>query len=140
MNEYARAELIAVIRQVRTRWRTKLAIRGAVGFLLAGLLAIVAMAAALDYFRFSPAAIFWFRLVAGAALLVAAAWFFARPLLRKVSDEQVALYLEEHEPSLQAEIISAIDASRLADTANSPHSRALVQKLVRAGKAYPYCA
>ena len=31
MNEHARAELIAVIRQVRKRWRTKLAIRGAVG-------------------------------------------------------------------------------------------------------------
>ena len=31
-----------------------------------------------------------------------------------MSDEQVALYLEEHEPSLQAEIISAIEASRLA--------------------------
>ena len=69
MDEYARAELLAVIRQVRKRWRTKLAIRGAVGFLVAGLLAIFALAAALDYFRFSPAAIFWFRLVAGVLLL-----------------------------------------------------------------------
>ena len=32
--------------------------------------------------------------------------------MRQATDEQVALYLEEHEPSLQAEIISAVEASR----------------------------
>jgi hypothetical protein len=30
------------------------------------------------------------------------------PLRRKVSDEQVALYLEEHEPALQATLLSAV--------------------------------
>ena len=35
-----------------------------------------------------------------------------RPLLRRVTDEQVALYLEEHEPSLQAAIISAVEVER----------------------------
>ena len=68
INEHAHAELIAVIRQVRKRWRTKLAIRGAVGFLVAGVLAIFAMAAALDYFRFSPAAIVWFRIIAAGVI------------------------------------------------------------------------
>jgi hypothetical protein len=65
--------------------------------------------------------------VAALALL---AWFIVRPLLRKASDEQVAMYLEEHEPSLQAEIISAIEASRLVGSKDSPHSAALVSKLV----------
>ena len=37
-------------------------------------------------------------------------YFFVRPLMRQASDEQVALYLEEHEPSLQAAIISAVEA------------------------------
>jgi hypothetical protein len=125
MNDYARAELIAVIRQVRKRWRTKLAIRGAVGFLVAGLLAIFAMAAALDYFRFSPSAIFGFRLVAAGLLVGAAGWFFARPLMRKVSDEQVALYLEEHEPTLENTILTAM--SEPGDRAASP---ALVQRMI----------
>ena len=31
----ARAQLLDVVRQVRRRWRIKLALRGAVGFLLA---------------------------------------------------------------------------------------------------------
>ena len=61
------------------------------------------------------------------ALASLVGWFLVRPLFWRVSDEQVALYLEEHEPSLQAEIISAIEASRLAETDNSPHSKVLVQ-------------
>ena len=125
MNEYARAELLAVIRQVRTRWRTKLAIRGAVGFLVSGVLAIVAMAAALDYFRFSPTSIFWFRIITGLVLVAAAGWFFARPLLRRVTDEQVALYLEEHEPSLESTIVTAM--AEPGDRAASP---ALVQRMI----------
>src|SRR3546814_3193988 len=43
--------------------------------------------------------------------------------------------LEEHEPSLQAEIISAIEASRLAASESSPHSRLLVQRLVESAIA-----
>jgi hypothetical protein len=125
MDDYARAELIAVIRQVRKRWRTKLAIRGAVGFLVAGVLAIFALAAALDYFRFSPAAIFGFRFVAGALLLAAAGWFFARPMLRKVSDEQVALYLEEHEPTLDNTILTVM--AEPGDRAASP---SLVRRMI----------
>jgi len=42
---------------------------------VAGLLAMFAIAAALDYFRFSPSSIFWFRIVAGVVLAGAAAWW-----------------------------------------------------------------
>ncbi|MCC7124657.1 MAG: hypothetical protein IT178_07400, partial [Acidobacteria bacterium] len=130
MNEYARAELVAVIRQVRTRWRTKLAIRGAVGFLVAGALAIIAIAVALDYFRFSPASIFWFRIVTGVMLVAAATWFFVRPLMRKVTDEQVALYLEEHEPSLESTLLTAMAAPGDKDA-----SPALVQRMIETAVA-----
>ncbi len=44
-------------------------------------------------------------------LVAAGAWFFARPLSRKVTDEQVALYLEEHEPTLDSTILSAMEVS-----------------------------
>ena len=98
----ARAQLLEVVRQVRRRWRIKLALRGAVGFLLAGLLAIIAIAYTLEALKFSPASIFWFRIVTALVLVAAGAWFFARPLSRKVTDEQVALYLEEHEPTLDS--------------------------------------
>src|SRR5205814_7993217 len=51
----------------------------------------------------------------------------ARPLLRRVSDQQVAMYLEEHEPSLEAAIISAIEAERTGLSRESP---ALVRRLI----------
>ena len=107
----ARAQLLEVVRQVRRRWRIKLALRGAVGFLLAGVLAMIAIAYALEALKFTPAAIFSFRIVTGLVLVAAGAWFFARPLSRKVTDEQVALYLEEHEPTLDSTILSAMEAS-----------------------------
>ena len=72
------------------------------------MLAILAIAARPRLLRFSPDAIFGFRIVTGVLLVARRRWFFARPLMRKVSDEQVALYLEEHEPSLEATIITAM--------------------------------
>ena len=48
--------------------------------------------------------------------------------MRQASDEQVALYLEEHEPSLQAAIISAVEAER--GSATPPYSATLIRRLV----------
>src|SRR5262245_66394343 len=113
-----RAALAEVIRQVRQRWRRKLALRGAVGFLAATALALIGSAYALEALKFTAASILGFRV----ALLVAAAafagWFLVKPLMRRVSDEQVALYLEEHEPTLEATIITAMDAERAGDTSD----------------------
>jgi hypothetical protein len=67
--------------------------------------AFVAAAFGLESWRFAPGAILALRIVLPIAVLGLIGVFFVRPLLRRVSDEQVALYLEEHEPSLQAEIV-----------------------------------
>jgi hypothetical protein len=125
-----RSTLLNVIRQVRQRWRMKLAVRGAVGFLAATIVALIVSAYALETLRFSPGAILAFRITVLVVAAAGAAWFLVRPLLRKVSDEQVALYLEEHEPSLEATIITAMEAEQ----AGRAHemSPALVQKLVEA--------
>src|SRR5687768_7989396 len=123
-------ELLGIIRTVRRRWRVKLAIRGALTVLGIGLLVFLASASALQAARFTPEAIQTARIVLALAIAGLLGVFFVRPLMRRVSDEQVAMYLEEHEPSLQASIISAIDASRTAVGDDEAHSRALVQKLV----------
>ena len=125
-----RSTLLDVIRQVRYRWRVKLALRGAVGFLAATIVALIASAYALEALRFSAGAILAFRVTLLLVAVAGAAWFLIRPLLRKVSDEQVALYLEEHEPSLEATIITAMEAERAGGTHEM--SPALVQKLVEA--------
>src|SRR6266542_1650333 len=109
-----RAELVDVIHRVRNRWRLKLALRGAVIVVTGTLLALFLSASSLEALRFSPAAIITFRIV---ALLVFAALVgvgFVRPLRRRVTDTQVALYLEEKDPTLEAAILSAIESSALS--------------------------
>ncbi|HZB24991.1 MAG TPA: hypothetical protein VE379_02585, partial [Vicinamibacterales bacterium] len=123
-------ELLGIIRTVRRRWRTKLAIRGAITVAAVGLLVFVASAYALESARFTPEAIQIARIVLAVAMAALVAVFFVRPLVRRVSDEQVAMYLEEHEPSLQESIISALEASRATEGSGPAPSRALVQKLV----------
>ena len=128
-------DLVATIRQIRRRWRYKLMLRGAVGVLGIGATALALSAWGLEAWRFTPGAIITFRILMALAMASLLGWFIVRPLLWRVSDEQVAMYLEEHEPSLQAEIISAIEASRLAGSANSPHSALLVTRLVESAVA-----
>src|SRR5688572_22445760 len=121
----ADSDLIGIIRQVRRRWRMKLALRGAAIVAALTVVAFLAAALGLESSRFAPGAIFAFRILLPAAMLVLIGFFFVRPMLRRVTDEQVALYLEEHEPSLQAEIISAVEASRMPGAPSS-----LVKRLV----------
>ena len=59
-----RAELLEVIRSVRSRWRQRLMIRGAVLVVAGTLVALFLSASSLEAFRFSPGAIISFRLIA----------------------------------------------------------------------------
>ena len=126
-----RDEILRVIRQVRNRWRLRIALRGFAVVIAALLGTLVVSAWGLEVYRFTPAAIITFRIVTYGALLGFGWWFFVRPLLRHVSDEQVALYLEEHEPSLQAAVLSAVEETRKGDrAAGLDYSPKLVGKLV----------
>ena len=124
-----RGELLEVIRSVRNRWRQRLAVRGAVVVVAGTLLALFLSASSLQALRFSPSAIITFRFVA-AGIFVALVWFFlARSMRRRVSDSQVAMYLEENDPTLEAAILSAIEATS-GSTISQDHSPHLVEKLV----------
>src|SRR5436190_19712445 len=128
MREDLSAELLNVVLQLRRRWRMKLALRGALAVAALGLLLFLLSARALEAARFTPQSIVTFRIVLVAGFAGLIAYLLARPLLRRVRDEQVAMYLEEHEPSLQATIISALEATRQNTTDST--SPALVRKLV----------
>src|SRR3954451_18017873 len=122
-----RSDLVVVIREARRRWRMKLALRGAAIAVARIAVALVLSAMTLQWMRFSAESILAFRIVLAGAIAVVGYVFLARPLLRRVTDEQVALYLEEHERSLEAAIISAVEAEREGVSSQSP---ALVRKLV----------
>ena len=121
-----RTELVEVIRRIRKRWRMRLAARGAVTVFVGTVLVLLLSASALETFRFSVPAIITFRILL--ALVFAGLVAYAvGPLRRRVTDTQVALYLEEHNPSLQAAILSAVEASGTAGASCSPR---LVERLV----------
>jgi hypothetical protein len=92
----SRDDLLSIIRGIRTRWRWKIVLRSLTVLLGAGAGTILVAAYGLEQLRFSPAAIITARIVTYLALAGLGWFFFVRPLARRVTDQQVALYLEEH--------------------------------------------
>jgi hypothetical protein len=134
----AHETLLGVIRRVRARWRLKLALRGAAIVLGALVIAVLAGAWVMQTARFAPGAITGVRI--GAYLLLAALFvqYVVRPLLRRASDEHVALYLEEHEPSLDAAVLSAVEHGALTEDTpdRSPLlTRRLVENAIERSRA-----
>ncbi|MBI4499916.1 MAG: DUF4175 family protein [Gemmatimonadetes bacterium] len=123
--------LLAVIRAARNRWRLKVALQGTAVFLGGTIVLFLLSGWGMDYFRFGPAAVIGFR-VFSYATIVALAWrFLIHPLRRRVSDETVALYLEEHEPSLEGALVGAVDAGASPSDMLSP---ALVERLIQSAE------
>src|SRR3954466_5135538 len=101
------ADLLRVVHGVRSRWRLKHALRGA-AIALAGAFVVYAVTALVVHsLNYSETSVVVGRVVCVVALLALAALFVVRPMLPKVQDERVALYLEEHEPSIDGAIFTS---------------------------------
>ena len=126
-----RDEILRVIRHVRNRWRLRVALRGVAVLVAAALGTFLLSSYGLEVYRFSPGAILVFRILTYVSLIGFGWWFFIRPISRRVSDERVALYLEEHEPSLQAAVLSAVEESKKGERAAAAnHSPELVRRVI----------
>ena len=121
------SDLVGIIQDVRARWRAKLAVRGAVQVIAISIAVFFALAYGMQWARFSPMSIVASRLFLVGALSASVYFFLVKPLRRRVTDDQVALYLEEKEPSLQTMLVSAVESSR---TGRAWESTALVRKLI----------
>ena len=102
-------ELMSVIRRVRARWRVKVALRGLVMVAVAGFVAFAMSVWGMDYFLYSERAVQIFRWLTYVALIGLAVRLLVAPLVQRVSKQQVALYVEEHEPTLRASVLSAVE-------------------------------
>ena len=126
-------QLIRAIRHVRSRWRLRNVLKGLAFVVLFGFTAFAISTYGMEYFRYSVWAVRLFRSFTYLALLAIAIRFIIRPLAKRVTSEQVALYMEEHDPSLKEAVSSAVEMGKPAEEASRsrPHlSQALVQKLV----------
>src|SRR5262245_46869616 len=108
MLEYLRRQgtspnsVLEIVSEVRSRWPLTLALRGALWIAVIGFALFLVTAYLLEWLRFSDVSIIGARVLMVVATVGLVVWFLVRPLRRRVTDEQVALYLEEHEPTLQA--------------------------------------
>ncbi|HEX7123802.1 MAG TPA: DUF4175 family protein, partial [Gemmatimonadaceae bacterium] len=100
-----------IIRLVRRRWRLRHALIGLA--IAAGLTVLTLWVAAyiMERAGFSEGSITTGRIVVGLIVAVVALRWVAWPLLRKVSDGQVALYAEERLPQLDGSLVSAVEAT-----------------------------
>src|SRR5689334_20043625 len=103
------SQLLGVVRGVRNRYRLKRGLRGAAIAVAITFAVFVAMSYVMNAFKYNDASVLWGRITTIAAFVAAVFWFVVRPLLPKFRDEQVALYLEEHEHSLRASVITAVE-------------------------------
>ncbi len=128
-----RLDLKSIIGKVRRRWRLKILMRGVAAVAAVGFAVFLFTAFGMDFFRFTGSSVLVFRVIAYAALAAAAVWFLVIPLAKRVTDEQVALYIEEHEPSLQQTLLSAVELDRVAVAAHSstPLTSRLVEQAVQ---------
>src|SRR5438067_1769985 len=119
------SELMDVVRGVRNRYRAKRALRGAAITVAVGFVLLTASAYAMSVLKYTDGAVLGGRLVALVAIAAMTAWLVVRPLLPGLGDEQVALYLEEHEQSLNAALVTAVEMQRAAAPNSAPRSPVL---------------
>jgi hypothetical protein len=120
------------IRRVRARYSFGLLIRGLAAVTILGLLGVAISAWALGVFRYSQPAVLTIRALFYTWSLGLVAWFLARPLwsgYRRASDAAIARYVEEHEPSLDAALRSAVEGGTDGGS-NEQRSKALHAQVV----------
>ena len=112
--EALKAELAAILGGVRRRRRLRRAFLGTVWFLIAFTGVALLAALTVDAWRFAPEVVIVARIASyllGAGALL---YFVALPVLQRVSDGRLALYVEEHEPSLAMALASATEIAAQA--------------------------
>src|SRR5689334_18789555 len=109
VGDRAHQDLVGIIRNVRRRWRARLFLRGAIIVVVGAFVALTLASVGLQTYKFSPSSVTVFRVATLAVFAALIVRWLVRPMRRRVTDMQVALCVEEHEPSLQAAILSAVD-------------------------------
>ena len=125
------SELLGVVRGVRNRYRTKIALKGAAITVATAFVLFAIWAYAMNAFKYSDGVVITARVLTLVIVAAVAIWFIVLPLRPKLRDEQVALYLEEHERSLNAAVVTAVEM-RNGAPAGALRSPVLIERLTRA--------
>ncbi|REK00175.1 MAG: hypothetical protein DWQ36_23780 [Acidobacteria bacterium] len=108
-DESTRRELRRVVRSVRRRWRPRTALRGLAITAGVALVVVLGSALLLDQFLYTERAVTLLRWFSWIFVGLVALRTIVLPQLQRAPDRRVALYIEEHEPSLQTALLSAVE-------------------------------
>lgn len=122
-------KLIDKITYVKRRWRTKVLLKGLAITLVITAAAFYVSIAIGHAFNFSPTSIRLLRMFLFTAFVCPAVAYMLLPLVRRVSELQVARFIEERHPRLQERLVSAVEVGH-ADRPSPLHSAALTAKLI----------
>jgi hypothetical protein len=110
MNSYE--NLLARVKLVRRRWRMQAAVKGLSLFLALTIALLVLGVWGADLFGFKPAAVWLMRVVTGGAVLFVAWRFLYLPLRRRITDVQIAQFIEDRYPQLEDRLVTAVEYGR----------------------------
>ena len=116
---HAPASLTTLLQRARRRWRLRHLSVGTAVTVAAVMLVLAAGSFALEAARFSPAAITAARVVLGFVTAIVVGRWIAWPLVRRLPDDRLALYLEERVPQLDGAVLTAVTLRRQAETGHS---------------------
>jgi hypothetical protein len=107
------ASLAASLGQARRRWRLRHLAAGAVIVVAALGVTVWGAAVVMERLRFSAESVVLGRIILGLVTAVVGVRWILYPLLRRITDDRLALYLEEKVPSLDGAVLSAVEVQRM---------------------------
>ena len=104
--------LLERVKLVRRRWRFQAVVKGLCLFLASTIALLVLGVWGADLFGFRPAAVWLMRLVTAGTVLFVSWRFLYVPFRRRVSDVQIAQFIEERYPQLEDRLVTAVEFGR----------------------------
>jgi len=116
---YVTTSLAPLLQRARRRWRLRHVAVGMAITVTAVVIVLALGSVALEAARFTPAAITAIRVVLALVTGVAASRWIAWPLVRRLPDDRLALYLEERVPQLGGAVLTAVTLRPQSDSGHS---------------------
>ena len=111
--------LAPLLHDARRRWRLRHLAVGTAITVSAVILVLALATVALEAARFTPGAITMARVVLGSVAAIVTGRWIVWPMLRTLSDERLALYLEERVPQLGGALLTAVTIRPQLDAGHS---------------------
>ncbi len=129
------SQLRRIVARVRRRWRARQVLQGLSYLALTAVAVVWVSGVGLERARFAPSAIVGLRVLGVVALGFVAVRWVLLPLLKRVSQERVALYMEEHDPALGEALLTAVAAPGDDGFDEGSLQAGLVQQAARKARA-----